>query len=149
MQADTSYAALVNGVLGRLKSSGVVPLDVPGMESSEGMDISCDEMDVEPAAVVAPPSRPAVLKVEPMDTPSPVLPSAPVAELPQVQKDVVRPELAREATLAVDPTPTPQTVAFPSSPTVSAASCPSASLSRRFLPEERSLPREFSKDLLP
>ncbi|KAG9051198.1 hypothetical protein FS837_011313 [Tulasnella sp. UAMH 9824] len=149
LQADSSVAALVNGVLGRLKSSGVVPLDVPGMGSSEAMDISCDEMDVEPAAVIAPPSRPAVLKAEPMDTPSPVLPSAPVAELPQVQKDVVRPDIAREATLAVDPTPTPQTVVFPSSPTVSAASCPSASLSRRLLPEERSLPREFSKDLLP
>ncbi|KAG8907686.1 hypothetical protein FRC00_011681, partial [Tulasnella sp. 408] len=57
--------------------------------------------------------------------------------------------MAREATLAVDPTPTPQTAVFPSSPTVSAASCPSASLSRRLLPDERSLPREFSKDLLP
>lgn len=148
LQADSSVAALVNGVLGRLKSSGVVPHDVPGMESSDAMDMSSDEMDIEPA-VVAPPSRPAVFKVEPMETPSPVLPSAPSAELPQVQKDIVRPEIAREATLVVDPNPTPQPVVFPSSPTVSAASCPSASLNRRLLSEERSLPREFSKDLLP
>ncbi|KAG8903785.1 hypothetical protein FRC01_008996, partial [Tulasnella sp. 417] len=45
LQADSSVAALVNGVLGRLKSSGVVPQDVPGIESSDSMDMSSDEMD--------------------------------------------------------------------------------------------------------
>ncbi|KAG8927767.1 hypothetical protein FRC01_006950 [Tulasnella sp. 417] len=104
-------------------------------------------MDIEPA-LVAPPPRPAVLKVKPIDTTSLVIPSAPVTELLQVQKDAARSAISREAPLVVDPTP--QTAVFPSSTTASAASRPSTSLSRRTVSASRVLegpPSRFGQGL--
>ncbi|KAG8981198.1 hypothetical protein FRC05_004099 [Tulasnella sp. 425] len=144
---DVDVAAFVNGVLGRLKNEGVVPHDVPGIPSSDAMDMSSDDMEIE-KDVVAPLPLAAVVKVEPVDASSTVPPSA-LATEPQAQKTTAGPELIRESTLVAEPIPTPQTAVFAASPTVSAISCLSASLNRRLLPEERTLPREFGKDLLP
>ncbi|KAG8985155.1 hypothetical protein FRB90_004903, partial [Tulasnella sp. 427] len=122
--------------------------------SSDAMDISDDD-EVKPAVVVVPrapcSTAGAVVVAQPVETPSLVLPAVPMSEPPQKQEqnDSVRPEITSAMSLVADPIPIPQTVGFASSPTASAVSCPSFTLIRRQLQEERTLPKEFSKDVLP